>query len=136
MPLHSYETHVFSLPSAFGISQSLESQNLNPAVTNIIFNSAEHTSLLQKPHQRVNTMPWNQGPIYFGTNSSGSRNLSGTQPEFNLQPGLHMPQTPSNAYTQPMDVDLGINSGMDLGGDWNMDGYLDNEYILWCQITE
>ena len=73
-------------------------------------------------------MPWNQGPINSGTNSSGSRNLSGTQPELNLQPGLHTPQTPSNAYTQPIDVDL--------GGDWNMDGYLNNEYILWCQITE
>lgn len=70
-------------------------------------------------------MPWNQGLITFGTNPSRSRNLSGTQP--NLQPGLRTPQTPSNIYAQLVDIDLGdvgINSGMDLGGDWNMDGYL------------
>jgi len=71
-------------------------------------------------------MPWNQGPINLGTNPSGT--------QLNLQPGLLTPQTPSNAYAQPMDAGLGINSGMDLSGDWNMDGY--NEYILWCQITE
>ena len=79
-------------------------------------------------------MPWNQGPINLGTNPSGSSNLLATQ--LNFQPGLPTPQTPSNAYAHPMDVDLGINSGVDLSGDWNMDGYLNNEYILWCQITE
>ena len=49
-----------------------------------------------------------------------------------------MLQTPSNTFAQPMDVDLedvGLNSGIDLGGDWNMDGYFNNEYILWCLIT-
>lgn len=78
-------------------------------------------------------MPWNQGPITFDANPSRSRDLLGTQP--NLQP----PQTLSNTSAQPMDVDLedvGIDFGMDLGGDWNMDEYLNNEYILRCQITE
>ncbi|KIM38438.1 hypothetical protein M413DRAFT_447887 [Hebeloma cylindrosporum] len=141
MPPRAYETHTFSLSSAFGISQSPESQNSNlvePA--NITFDSAEHTAPLKKPRRQANTMPWNQGPITFGTNPSRSRNLPGTEP--NLQPGLRTPQTPSNAYAQLMDIDLedvGINSGMDLGGDWNtgIDGYSNNEYILLqCQITE
>ena len=59
------------------------------------------------------------------TNPSRSRNILETQP--NLQPGLCMLQTPSNAEAQLMNValeDVGINSGMNLGGDWNMDGYL------------
>jgi len=134
MPPRSYETHVFSLSSAFSTSQSPESQNSNPVATNITFDSAEHASLLQKLPRQANTMPWNKGPINLDTNPSGSRNLLGMQ--LNLQPGLPTPQTPSNAYPQLMDVDLGINSGMDLSGDWNMDGYLNNKYILWCQITE
>lgn len=103
MPPRSYETHFFSLSSAFGTSQSPESQNSNPVATNTTFESAEHASVLQRPRRRANTMPWNQGPINLGTNPSGM--------QLNLQPGLLTPQTPSNAYAQPMDAGSGINSG-------------------------
>ena len=127
---HIYETHVFSLPSAFGVSQGSDSQNSNPVLaagTSFAFNS--HTgSPLQKPRRRANTMPWNQGPVStFGTNFSQSL--------LDFRPVLYSPQTPlaTNSHTEQMDIEMeDIRTGIDSTGDEDMDGnfpYLSNRYM-------
>ena len=138
MPPRAYETHTFALPSAFGVSQSPDSQN-SAGTSNIITFNAHTSPLLQKPRRRANTMPWNQGRVTFGTNTSSLRNLSAAH--LNFEPVLHSesesPQTPANStYTTMTDSDIemedvGTNSWV---GDVNimMEGnlpYLSNEYI-------
>ena len=135
-----YESHVYSLPSAFNSShweQTPEAQNQGSEPLMLTFNS-EGNSVVRKQRQRANTVPWNQGSISFDnlSESASGHSASSTQPNFRLGHGVHTPRMPSNAFAQAMDVDYpnaqtNIEPDSNSGSDWGMDGYL-LMYILRC----